>query len=145
MTDDSAGSSEWLPVLREFARSTGHELRNALNGLVVNLEVVRVQSSQPGEQSEQFLSQAIEQAEESVRLAEGTISLLNLIAASIDANGRIQARFVPPRGVQIESDESEATRAAKSLIAAAKRTSFEVDVSGGAVILSMPERTPESN
>ena len=142
---DHPGSSEWLPVLREFAQGSGHELRNALNGLVVNLEVVRVRSSKPGEAEDQFLSQAIEQAEESVRLAEGTIALLNLLAASIDGAGRIQAKSVPPNGIEIESSESEATRVAKSLKTTARRTSFEVSVSGGAVILSMPERTPESN
>ena len=145
MTDDSAGSSEWLPVLREFARGSGHELRNALNGLVLNLEVVRARSSKPGEATDQFLSQAIGEAEESIRLAEGMIALLSLVAASIDESGQMRARFVPPQGVQIDSDESEAARAAKSLAAMAERTSFEVDVSGGAVILSMPERTPESN
>ena len=141
---DQPGSSEWLPILREFARGSGHELRNALNGLLVNLEVVRVRSSKPGEASDQFLNQAIQQAEESVRLAEGTIALLNLLAASVDGAGRIQAKSVPPNGIQIESSESEAIRAAKSLKPTARRTSFEVDVSGGAVILSMPERTPES-
>ena len=142
---ENPGSSEWLSILREFARDSGHELRNALNGLVVNLEVVRVRSSNPGEAADQFLSQAIEQAEESVRLAEGTIALLNLVTGSIDDSGRIQAKFDPPNAIEIESTESEAVRAAKSLKATATRTSFVVDVSGGAVILSMPERTPESN
>ena len=141
---DNPGSSDWLPILREFARGSGHELRNALNGLVVNLEVVRVKSSKPGEEADQFLTQAIEQAEESVRLAEGTIALLNLLAASIDGAGRVQAKFVPPNGMEIESSESEATRTVKSLSAMARRSSFVVDVSGGAVILTMPERTPES-
>ena len=145
MTDNSPGSSEWLPVLREFARTSGHELRNALNGLVVNLEVVRVRSSDAGDSGDQFLSQAIEQAEESVRLAEATIALLNMVVASIDGEGEIQARFVAPRGVEIETDESEATRAAKTLNALARRTPFVVDVSGGAVILSIPEKPPESN
>ena len=145
MTDNDPGSGDWLPVLREFARTSGHELRNALNGLVVNLEVVRARSSGAGDQVEPFLGQAIEQAEESVRLAEGAIALLNVVVAGIDTSGRLSANFIPPRGVEIECQESEATRAAKSLAAFSNRTSFVVDVSGGAVILSIPERTPESN
>ena len=141
----SAGSAEWLPVLRDFARLSGHELRNALNGLVVNLEVVRARTSGEAGSAEPFLGQAIEQAEQSVRLAEGTIALLNMVVAAIDGTGSVRARFVAPRGVEIEGGESEALRLVKNLSALSSRTSAGADLSGGAVILSIPEENMGSN
>lgn len=145
MTEDQSGSAEWVPILRDFARTSGHELRNALNGLVVNLEVVRARSTGSAESAEPFLSQAVAEAEESVRLAEGTIALLNMLVAAIDGGGAVNARFVAPHGVQVEAGESEATRIVKNLSSLSRRTAFAADVSGGAVILSIPERTSGNN
>ena len=146
MTDESAGMEpEWVPVLRDIARTSGHELRNALNGLMVNLEVVRSRGSGMDAVSQSFLSQAIEQAEETGRLAEGTIALLALIVSAINDKGGVTARFTAPRTVEIVAAASEAERVVRNLSALAKRTSLAADVSGGTVILSIPERTPDSN
>ena len=37
----TAQGPDWLPQLRGLVGGSAHETRNALNGLVVNLEVVR--------------------------------------------------------------------------------------------------------
>ena len=146
MTDTRAGSEpEWAPVLRDFARASGHELRNALNGLVVNLEVVRARSSTLDDSTHPFLAQAIDQADQTSRIAEGTIALLNMIVSAIDSDGVVKAEFVEPRGVEIESSDAEATRIVRSLSTLVERTSFAADASDGTVILSIPERTPDSN
>ena len=118
MTEPSRDpEAEWVPVLREFARTSGHELRNALNALVVNLEVVRSRPDAIDDSIRLFVQQAVDQAEESIRLAEGTISLLNTIVRAIDATGSLQAEAVGPVGIRLGSE----------------------------VILSIPERTSGQN
>lgn len=146
MTDDRADvSPEWARVLGDVAKASGHELRNALNGLVVNLEVVRARSSDQDGATRNFLAQAIDQADQTSRLAEGTIALLNMIVGAIDNSGRVRARSVTPDAVQIEAGESEAERVVRNLATLSRRTPVAADVSGGTVILSIPERTPDSN
>ena len=75
---DTAGT---VPVLSHVARAAGHELRNSLNALVVNLEVVRSRSSEPAVQP--FLEQSVRQSEESVRLAEQAIAQASAERADI--------------------------------------------------------------
>lgn len=41
MTADDASSSEWLGALQKLAGRVAHEIRNPLNAVAVNLEVVR--------------------------------------------------------------------------------------------------------
>ena len=144
MTESGEGGAKWVPVLSDLARLSGHELRNALNGLVVNLEVVRARSATLDQASQPFLAQAIDQADESTRLAEGAIALLNVIIAAIGEDGRVNAKYVEPNGVGVETSEAEAERAVRSLAALAARTTLNTDVSGRTVILSIPERTSDS-
>ena len=102
MTDEKrVADAEWLPVLRDLARASRHDLRNALNGLVVNLEVVRSRADQFDASLQQFVQQAVDQAEESVRRAESTISLLSSIVDSIDDSGSLRAQLAEPRGVRL--------------------------------------------
>ena len=96
------------------------------------------------ETDQSFLAQAIDQADKTSRLAEGTIALLNMLVGAIDSAGTLTAKFVGPRSVEIEAG-SEAERVARNLSTLLDRTSFSADVSGGTVILSIPERTPDSN
>ena len=145
MTDRNADEDpKWVPVLRDFARVSGHELRNALNGLAVNLEVVRLRSSKLDDADRVFLAQAVDQAEQASRLAEGTIALLSMLVGAIDDAGSVTAKFVEPRSVKITAG-AEAERFARNLSTLSERTSFAADASGGTVILSIPERTPDSN
>jgi signal transduction histidine kinase len=41
MTEDEASSSEWLGALQRLAGRVAHEIKNPLNAVAVNLEVVR--------------------------------------------------------------------------------------------------------
>ena len=143
MTDPQGESARWAPVLRDVARVSGHELRNALNALVVNLEVVRSRSDTLDDKVRPFVAQAVEQSEESVRLAEGIISLLNLLVGAVDDQGRVRAVSVEPGTVKIDATESEAVRAARALTALAARTSVTADATETAVILSISEKSPD--
>lgn len=104
MTDDTRGAPDWLPVLREIARASRHDLRNALNGLVVNLEVVRSRKDSLDPTLQLFVQQSVDQAEESVKRAESTITLLTSIVDSIDDHGSISAKMAEPGGVQLGSE-----------------------------------------
>lgn len=139
MTETGGDSPAWVPVLRDFARASGHELRNALNALVVNLEVVRSRSETLDPSVRPFVTQAVEQSEESVRLAEGTIALLNMIVGAVAHDGSLQVEFVPPNGASIESSESQAARVAHSMSALSSRTPLVAEATETAVILSIPD------
>ncbi len=96
-----AAEPEWVPVLRDLARTSRHDLRNALNGLVVNLEVVRSRRAEFDASLQLFVQQSVDQAEESVRRAEHTISLLNSIVDAIDEDGCLRAELAGPGGVRL--------------------------------------------
>lgn len=113
--------------------------------MVMNLEVVRTRSGALDSDTAPFLVQAIEQAEESAGLAESAIALLQMVVGAIGEDGVVSARYVPPSSVAIDGGESDAARAAGRLSALSSRSSLSADVSGGTVILSIPERTPDSN
>ncbi len=126
-------TDEWVTTLVEISRSSGHELRNALNALVVNLEVVRSFSKDAS--IKHFVDQSVTQSEEAVRLAESAIALLNLIVESIGPDGAVRCSRVHGDSIRIEASSGEAERAARSLGALADRAGMSVDVHGSAVIL----------
>lgn len=145
MTEAEQGAvPAWLPVLTDFSRASGHELRNALNALVVNLEVVRSRVDQIDASVKPFLFQAVDQGEESVRLAEGTIALLNLLIASVEADGTLAASFHEPRSITLQAGSGEAERAAHALGRLAERAGATVETSESAVILSFPSDRQET-
>ena len=139
MTDrETAGRADLSLPLAAIARAAGHELRNALNALVVNLEVVRSRVTDAGTQP--FADQAVEQSEESVRLAEASIALLNLIVGAIGEDGHFRGT-VASDGIRIEGREEEVERVVRALRSLADRKAVSVDTSGSTVILSIPETT----
>jgi hypothetical protein len=124
--------------LGAVARASGHELRNALNALVVNLEVVRSRVTDP--EIAPFADQAVRQSEESARLAESSIALLNLLAGAIGPDGRLKGSASGSR-IHIETSEYEIERIERALRALVDRGAVRVETSGPAVILSIPETT----
>jgi hypothetical protein len=75
-----------------------------LNGLVVNLEVVRSRKQDLDPSLQHFVQQAVDQAEESVRRAESTISLMTSIVDAVDDTGSLRAQIVDPRAVRLGSE-----------------------------------------
>jgi signal transduction histidine kinase len=141
---EQEGESAWAPVFRDVARISGHELRNALNALVVNLEVVRSQAGSVDEKLKPFIAQAVEQSEESVRLAEGAIALLNLLAGAVSDSGHIDASYVEPRTVRIVTTEREALRVARAVAPLTSRASVSAEASGATVILRVFDKESET-
>ena len=139
MTDSDRDLPPWAPVLRKVTRTSGHELRNALNALVVNLEVVRSKSADADPAVQPFIAQAVEQSEESVRLAEATIALLNLIVAAVGTDGRIDCDLVSPQSVRIVAASGEAERAGRAMRPVAARMGVSAEQADSAVILTIPD------
>jgi hypothetical protein len=127
---DAAGTT---PVLSHVARAAGHELRNSLNALVVNLEVVRSRSSELAVQP--FLEQSVAQSEESVRLAEAAIALMNLIVGAVGPDGSLRCRLTDDGGISIDATPGESERAGRALKALADMADLSVDASDSSVIL----------
>ncbi len=112
-------------------------MRNALNALVVNLEVVRSRADSMDPATAGFLLQAVQQSDETARLAEGSIALLGVVLEALGADGTLRALHVAPNGVRIEATEAAAVRAARSLSSLAARVPLIAEAEGAAVILSI--------
>lgn len=139
MTEREAAGDGWPEALARICRASGHELRNSLNALVVNLEVVRSRVSDPATQP--FIDQAVRQSEESVRLTEASIALLNLVVSAVHADGSIDATPGEHGEVRLTAVELELERTVRALSVLADRGAVRVDTSDTTVILSIPETT----
>jgi hypothetical protein len=141
----AAGSPEWLPRLREVIRGSTHEMRNALNGLVVNLEVVRsrLARSGDGEGLLSFAEQSAAQAEEAVRLNEGVGALLSLMAGSVDGNGQLRCASVTgaSSGIRFDADSSTAERVLPAIRSLGMAVGFSAETHDGAVILTFRQKS----
>ena len=68
----------WLDVLQRISARSAHEIKGALNGVSVNLEVVRVRSGRPDASAASvgsFASSAVDQLELVVEMTEALLSL----------------------------------------------------------------------
>lgn len=78
---DSTGSpdAEALSILREIIRRSGHEIRNSLNGVSVNVEVVRSRSKGAKGSAEvrSFAERASREVSNASRLADATLALVD--------------------------------------------------------------------
>jgi hypothetical protein len=142
VTDEPVGSAQWPAVLRDIARASGHELRNVLNALVVNLEVVRSRADSLDDSVRPFVTQSVEQAEQSVSVAEGTIALLNLVVGAIDGDGHVAGSSVNG-DVRIEASEGETARLERALSGLASRHVVAAEAADAAVILRIPDKQSE--
>lgn len=143
MTEVSPDSlPEWKHTLEAAASAAGHELRNALNGVVVNLEVVRVMTQAAGLSAEPFMGQARQQSEESVRLGEAVIALTRLLAAAIGRDGRLLGASAGTNQVSLQAG-ADAERIHAALQPLSERGAVFVERSGSTVILRIPQDSPD--
>jgi len=84
VTDTRRKPKEAPEAVREIIRRAGHELRNALNGVAVNVEVVRSRIGREGSPSElaSFAERASAQVGEAGALADGLLALVAPLLAS---------------------------------------------------------------
>jgi hypothetical protein len=111
VTDDPArAKTDALDVVREIIRRAGHEIRNALNGVAVNVEVVRSRVAQRDAGSGKgaaipeiasFAERAGEQIGEATALTNGLLSLVG-VALSAEAQGKLRHGSGGSGGSRIE-------------------------------------------
>ena len=144
MTDIGPGAtSDCVPQLRNVARRSVHESRNALNGLVVNLEVVRSRLARSGDYADllAFAEHAAAQGEASVQITEGLGALLSLILGSVDGSGVLRCTTsLSPASLRFEVEPGAAERVIPALTLLGKVAGFVAETSDSrTVILSFPE------
>jgi hypothetical protein len=140
VTDSEGARPDWLPLLEDIIRGSVHGTRNALNGAVVNLEVVRSRLAR-GESDDAvlpFAEQAVAQVESAVRLNEGVRALLALVTASVDATGRLRCSVKPDTSTEIRFNvgPGAAERAMPGLTTLGEAAGFSAESHDGTVILS---------
>lgn len=107
--------SLWVETLQEVAGRAAHELKGALNGVSVNLEVVRgraAQPEQPASAVERFAASAAKQLDHVIEMNEALLALARRPRAPVDVAGTLRhlaALLVPgatASGVALTVDAS---------------------------------------
>ncbi|HXL86407.1 MAG TPA: hypothetical protein VN927_04320 [Gemmatimonadaceae bacterium] len=104
MTDDPArAKADALDIVREIIRRAGHEIRNALNGVAVNVEVVRSRVAREGAPTEiaSFAERAGAQIGEATALTNGLLALVGVVLAD-EARGTLRSATGASGGSRIE-------------------------------------------
>ena len=103
MTDSRQAAKEAPQAVREIIRRAGHELRNALSGVAVNVEVVRSRIGRQGPADEltSFASRASAGVEEASALTDGMLALVSSLLAA-QAAGTLKEPAGHGAGTRIE-------------------------------------------
>jgi hypothetical protein len=96
-------ATEAPPAVREILRRAGHELRNALNGVSVNVEVVRSRADREGSPKElaSFAERASAQVGEASALTDGLLAFVGSVLTS-QAAGTLKTTGDGGAGSRIE-------------------------------------------
>jgi len=143
VTDARSRAKEAPEAVREIIRRAGHELRNALNGVAVNVEVVRSRSAREGSAKEltAFADRASAQVGEASALTDGLIALVGSVL-SAQAAGTLKSTGGHGSGAAVElSIHGDAAPVVVSAIERlASRIAVGVEQHGPRVILRvLPE------
>jgi hypothetical protein len=86
VTDDRHRAGEAPQATREIFRRAGHEIRNALSGAAVNIEVVRSRLGReaPAQDVVTFAERAAAQIGEASSLSDGLLALVGALARGLE-------------------------------------------------------------
>jgi hypothetical protein len=104
VTDDPArAKADALDIVREIIRRSGHEIRNALNGVAVNVEVVKSRLAREGSAKEvvPFAERAGSQIGEASALTDGLLALVGCVLAA-EAQGTLSSAPAGSGGSRLE-------------------------------------------
>jgi len=103
VTKARSQATEAPQAVREILRRAGHELRNALNGVSVNVEVVRSRADREGSPRElaSFAERASAQMREASALTDGLLALVGSVLAS-QAGGTLKTAGDGGAGSRVE-------------------------------------------
>ncbi len=102
MTDaNGSPDADALAIVREIIRRSGHEIRNSLNGVSVNVEVVRSRSKATKGSTEvgSFAERASREVSTASRLADATLGLVEAVLKAVAAG---TLRSMPGHGAASE-------------------------------------------
>jgi hypothetical protein len=95
--DNAKAKSDALEIVREITRRAGHEIRNALSGVAVNVEVVKSRAAR-GDGADALAPFADRAALEVGVASALTDGLLGLVASLLTAQAEGKLRTLPPSG-----------------------------------------------
>jgi hypothetical protein len=89
VTDAPVGpQADALAVVREIVRRSGHEIRNALNGVAVNVEVVRSRTERhAGDGANSFAERAVADVAKASSLTNGVLAVVGAVLAALAKGG----------------------------------------------------------
>ncbi len=138
---DFAGQRAASEVLAEISRRASHEVRNALNGVAVNIEVVRSRMLQPEPNLAElgkFAERAAQESDAAASLATGLADLTRLLACAVAGKG--EASVSQESGMTtlvLPLCSSNDAAVSPELAALGARMSVSVKLSGPAVIFTV--------
>jgi len=103
VTEARVTDQEAIQAVREIIRRAGHELRNALSGVSVNVQVVRTRSERQGSAKDltSFADRATLQVGVATALSDGLLALVSSVLAAA-ADGTL--KNVPAHGAQSQTE-----------------------------------------
>jgi signal transduction histidine kinase len=103
VTEPRVTDKEALEAVGEIIRRSGHELRNALSGIAVNVEVVRsrVERGSPSTELTPFAERARQQVAVATALSDGLLSLVSSVLAAA-AQGTLKSS--PGHGAKSQTE-----------------------------------------
>jgi hypothetical protein len=117
-----------------------------LNGLAVNLEVVRSRLAKGARDHADvatFAAQAVSESEQLASITEGIIALLELTVASVDRSGEFRCSISDDGAITLETTRETIERLAPRLESLEHIAGFHVETRQTAVILTFPAKAPE--
>jgi len=143
VTSARSSTTDAPQAVREIIRRAGHELRNALNGVAVNVEVVRSRSGRDGQAKEltSFADRASAQVGEAGALTDGLLAFVGAALAA-QAAGTLKTSGGHGAGSRIELliYGENAPAVVSDIERLASRVGVSVEQHGQSVILKiLPE------
>ena len=127
MTDARSRPKEAPQAVREIIRRAGHEIRNALNGVAVNVEVVRSRSGREGATGDltSFAEHASAQVREASVLADGLLAFVKVV---LDAQAGGTLKTAGGRGTEARIELMTYGDSADSLVSDIERLASRIGV-----------------
>jgi signal transduction histidine kinase len=141
VTDARRQAREAPEAVREIVRRAGHEIRNALNGVAVNVEVVRSRSGREGPLKElaSFAERASGQVVEASALTNGLLALVGSLLTA-QAAGTLKATGGGGSRIELMIYGDNVDGIVSDIERLASRIDVGVEQHGRSVILSvLPE------
>lgn len=141
---DAPGSAEAdaLAVVREIIRRSGHEIRNALNGVAVNVEVVRTRSGRQGDEAavDRFAERAAADVVKASSLTNGVLAVVGAVLAALAKGGVTTARHGDISEIEVMIYGDRAPNFVAEVEQLARNIGVSVEQRGQSVILRvLPE------